>query len=148
MRPIHRLLVPIDFSPDSEAALDWAIGFARKLGAEIDLLHSYEPGTLITLYGVGFPDTLDDELRRAAQKQLSEVAHRVASEGIHVREHVVREPPDQAIAEQAEKLAADMIVMGSRGRRGFAHVMLGSVAERTIRRAQCGVVAVKREEGA
>lgn len=146
MRPFHKLLVPIDFSPDSAAAIDWAIGLARKLGAEIDLLHSYEPGTLITLYGVGFPGTLDDEMRRAAQKQLSGVAHRVASEGIHVREHVVRDPPEEAIVEHAEKLSADLIVMGSRGRSGPAHVLLGSVAERTSRRAPCPVLVVKHAE--
>lgn len=146
MRPIHKLLVPIDFSPDSTAALDWAIGFAKKFSAEIDLLHSYEPGRMITLYGVGFPGTLDDEMRHAAQKRLSEAAHRVASESIHVREHIVREPPDEAIVEHAAKQGADMIIMGSRGHTGLAHVLLGSVAERTIRRAPCPVLVVKHEE--
>jgi nucleotide-binding universal stress UspA family protein len=147
MRPIRKLLVPVDFSPDSAAVLDWAIGFARKLGAEIDLLHSYEIPPLDTLYGVGFPGSLDDELRRAAKTQLSELAHHVASEGIHVREHVVRDPPAEAIVEHAEKLGADLIVMGSRGRSGLAHVLLGSVAERTIQRAPCPVLAVKYAEG-
>ena len=147
MQSIRRILVPVDFSPDSSAALDWAIGFARKLAAEIDLLHSYELSPLVSLYGVGFPGSLDDELRRAAEKKLADFAHRARAEGIRVRVSVVRDPAADAILEHAEELGSDLIVIGARGQSRLPHILLGSVAERVIGRAACPVLAVRSEPG-
>ena len=143
MSSIQRILVPIDFSENASHALEWAIDFARDLGAEIDLLHAYATSPNLGVYGVDLPGTLEEDVRRAAQKQLAAVAHDVAAKGIRVREHLAREDPSVAIAEQAQMLGSDLIVMGTRGLGGFQHLLLGSVTERTIRHAPCPVLSVK-----
>jgi len=143
MAPYRKILVPVDFSEHSARALDHAIALAKAFGAEIALLHSYEVMPIVTLYGVGYPDSLDAELREAATKRLAGWREKVAGEGITVSDRVVSGPPAEEIHDVALDLGVDLIVMGTRGLRGLKHVMLGSVAERTLRRAPCPVLAVK-----
>ncbi len=143
MQTIRKILVPIDFSEHSARALDTAIGFAKTFGAEIELVHSYEVTPIVTLYGVGYPETLHADLRKAAIERVSSWLEKVHSEGVAARQHVVGSPPVEAITEIADEVGADLIVMGTRGNRGLKHVMLGSVAERTIRFAKCPVLTVK-----
>jgi nucleotide-binding universal stress UspA family protein len=143
MQPIRKILVPVDFSDHSARALDHAIGLAKVFGAEIDLLHSYEVTPIVTLYGVGYPATLDADLRGAATQRLSTWREKALGEGLTVRQHVVSSPASEAIVDLAKEMGVDLIVMGTRGLRGLKHVMLGSVAERTLRRAPCPVLTVR-----
>lgn len=143
MRAIRKILVPVDFSEHSARALEMAIGLAKTFGAEIELMHSYEVTPIVTLYGVGYPETLDADLRAAALRRISEWTEKVQGEGVAVRQHVVSSFPAEAIVDLADELEVDLIVMGTRGLRGLKHVMLGSVAERTLRRASCPVLTVK-----
>lgn len=143
MRAIRKILVPVDFSEHSARALEMAIGLAKMFGAEIELMHSYEVTPIVTLYGVGYPETLDADLRAAALRRISEWTEKVQREGVAVRQHVVSSFPAEAIVDLADELEVDLIVMGTRGLRGLKHVMLGSVAERTLRRASCPVLTVK-----
>jgi len=146
MEAIRRILVPVDFSEHSERALEHAIGLAKVFGAEIELLHSYEVTPIVTLYGVGYPETLDRDLREAATRRLAEWCEKVQTEAVPVRQHVVPSFPAEAIVDQAGELDVDLIVMGTRGLSGLRHVMLGSVAERVLRRAPCPVLTVKEPE--
>jgi len=144
MREIHRILVPVDFSDHSQRALDEAIGFAKAFGAEVHLLHSYQMHPqAIAPYGIVVPETFEHDVRMAALQRLSEWRDKVSAAGCKVREHITPHFPSEAIAETAERLAADLIVMGTRGVTGLRHVLLGSVAERTIRTAPCPVLTVK-----
>ena len=145
MKSIRRILVAVDLSKHSTAALDWAIAFAREIGAEIELVHCYEISPLVSAYGERFPDTYDAALRRAAGSGLSDQAHRVAAAGVRVREHLVKGDPSQEILECARQVGAELIAIGTRGASGLEHLLLGSVAERVIRRAPCPVVAVRSE---
>ena len=70
----------------------------------------------------------------------------VTNRGIAASGHVVADPAAPAIAHAAEELHADLIVMGTRGLSGLKHVVLGSVAERTVRLAPCPVMTVKADE--
>ena len=67
--------------------------------------------------------------------------------GLVAMAHLAELPPAQAITQTAEEIGADVIVMGTRGLAGLKHVLLGSVAERTIRTAPCPVITIKEEQG-
>ena len=140
---VDRILVPTDFSPGAEEALEHAIEFARTFSAEIHLVHSFatNPGC-ITPYSPGVPYEMIAAIRKAAASRLTEEVETVKQAGIEVREHLVEEHPSQAIASVAEQIEADLIIMGTRGLTGLKHIMLGSVAERVVRIAPCPVLTV------
>jgi nucleotide-binding universal stress UspA family protein len=141
---IHRILVPVDFSDHAQRALDEAIDFAKAFGAEVHLLHSYQiHPQAIAPYGIVVPETLDHDLRMAALQRLSEWRDKVTAAGCKGLEHITADFPVDAIQGMAERVQADLIVMGTRGLTGFKHVLLGSVAERTLRTAKCPVLTVK-----
>jgi universal stress protein A len=154
MLPIQRILVPVDFSEHSEHALDEAIGLAKQFGAELHLLHCYQiypPGAFGYPYAVALPGTFEGAVRESVTARLSGWREKAAARGVRVEQHLSVDFPSHGIVELAEKLPADLIVIGTRGLSGVKHVVLGSVAERTIRHAPCPVLAVKHaksEEGA
>jgi len=138
------ILVPHDFSDDANAALETALDLARRLGAEVHLLHSYQqPIDVITPYGVAIPAGLLPEIRAAALARLRQIAERHAGSGVPLQVRVVEGSPSVAITDAAEQLRADLVVMGTRGLTGLRHLLLGSVAERTLRTARCPVLTVK-----
>jgi universal stress protein A len=142
---IRKILVPIDFSDHSQSALDDAVELARKFGAELHVLHCYP------LYPIGGgspydlppPPGFDRVIREPAKQQLSEWAGKARTNKVRVQEHLSANVPSEGIAELAKSLGADLIVMGTRGLSGLKHVVLGSVAERTVRIAPCPVMTVK-----
>jgi nucleotide-binding universal stress UspA family protein len=140
---VERILVPTDFSESAKEALDYAIEFAKPFSAEIHLLHSFaaNPGS-ITPYSPGLPFDFVEAVRNAAKARLNEEAERVSAAGVEVHQHVKDDVPFEAIASMAEKLSADLIIMGTRGTTGLKHILLGSVAERTVRIAPCPVLTV------
>ena len=143
---IKNILVPIDFSADSEAALDWAMDLAKDSGAQIHLLHAHQPITVgASMYGVGIPLDYDQQLREAASKRLAEWSTRVSENGLKASSELVLTPPTDAITHAAKDLPADLIVIGTRGLSGLSHLLMGSVAERTVRLAHCPVVTVKNK---
>lgn len=144
------LLVPYDFSPHSRAALDTAVDLARRLGARrLELVHVLQPPSFAY---PGFEGTIAVppnlvELERALWDSLAQVADDVRSPDVPLEIQVVQaESVAGTLCEVAEKRGADLIVMGSHGRTGLAHVFLGSVAERTLRRAPCPVLTVRGDE--
>jgi nucleotide-binding universal stress UspA family protein len=144
---VKRILVPVDFSKPSLAALDYAITFVQPLEAELVLLHVVEPfyfSGVNGMYGVGF-DTgaVSAELERSAHQQLARLATRLRSRRVPVRTLVEIGPAAQMIADCATKLRADMIIMATHGRTGFSHLLLGSVAERVVRSAPCAVLTLR-----
>lgn len=145
---IKRVLVPVDFSRDSLAALDYAVEFTKPLEAEIVLLHVIEPvyyATPADLYATS-PNLalLLEEQRRAAQTQLQKLVQKIASASRKARALLKSGPPAQVIAETAQKPKADLIIMATHGRTGLAHVLLGSVTERVLRIAPCPVLVVRK----
>ena len=142
---IERILVPLDFSEHSERALSHALGLAEKFAAAIDLLHSYRIsyGGLVP-YGVDFPATVYEDIRRYATAEMGKARDRVQAAGVACATHLTQDEPSRAIVSAAEELSADLIVMGTHGRTGLEHVALGSVAERTIRTAPCPVLTINR----
>jgi nucleotide-binding universal stress UspA family protein len=141
---LEQILVPTDFSAHAERALDAAIGLARRFGAKVHLLHAYHlPVTVATPEYVVIPRDFWTSVREAASKKLSDLVDRVRGEGLEVEAHLTEMAAAPAITEAAEKLGVDLIVMGTRGNTGLKHVLLGSVAERTLRTAPCPVLTLK-----
>jgi nucleotide-binding universal stress UspA family protein len=138
------ILVPLDFSPHAEKALAKAIELARRFQGRIHLVHSYPVYVgAVSPYGMVVPESFDRECRDAADRELSKWADRVRQAGIPVETTITPIPPSEAIVSTAEEIGADLVVMGSRGLTGLKHVLLGSVAERTLRHAHCPVLVVK-----
>ena len=144
MKRIEKILVPVDFSEHSASALEMAIGLAKALGARIQLLHCYQIQPLgISPYGIVLPENFDSEIRQAAERRVDEWRANVVLEGIEVDVSLSSRLPSLEISETASEVGADLIVMGTLGLAGIKHVLLGSVAERTLRLAPCPVLTVK-----
>ncbi len=143
---IHRILVPTDFSESAERACQTASVLARALDASIHLLHVVHlPVQAVSPEAPIVPVGFWRDLVAHAEKCVAAVRKKLEAEGVRVASEVLEDVPDLAIAAAAKRLPADLIVMGSRGLTGLKHVLLGSVAERTVRNAPCPVLTVKVE---
>jgi universal stress protein A len=138
------VLVPTDLSPSAEQALDYAIRLARPLNARLILLHVIQPDPMAGVdMGVALPATSLQEVEAAVQGSLEAALARVTAAGL-TAERVIRYGiPVQEIVDTARARRVDLIVMGTHGRTGFLHVLLGSVAEKVIRLAPCSVLVVR-----
>jgi nucleotide-binding universal stress UspA family protein len=144
MTAFQKIIVPVDFSDHSSRALDVAIELAQKFGGRLHLIHAYPiHPLLLTPYGMNVPVDFEREFRRAADQQMAACAERARKAGVAVETTCTPDSPSEAIVRCAEKIGADLIVMGTRGLTGLKHVVLGSVAERTLRMAPCPVLTVK-----
>ena len=151
MGDYRTFLIPYDFSDPVRAALFAGVDLARRLGADVHLVHVIQPpaytyaGLPGTASAAATPLGLNDE----AARSLDDVAASLDVGSGSVTTHVLEGMNVAAIVcEAAEKLAADLIVMGTHGRTGLAHAFLGSVAERTVRQAPCPVLTVRAPEEA
>lgn len=149
-RFLQRIVVPTDFSPASERALDFAIPLARREQAAISLVHVLDPQALAPRATRIQPAVeqmvLEPELERSIQEELVRRAE-ARLVGIQFDTTLVLGGRvAEAIVEHARKKSADMIVISTHGRTGFAHLTIGSVAERVVRLAACPVLTVRAEE--
>jgi nucleotide-binding universal stress UspA family protein len=149
--PLHfqTILVPVDFSASSHAAVDLAADLAQAAGpAHIILAHAYYlPADIEGL----LPDDqgpLLDRLSKAATHELEGLLIGLQDRGISSEFLVVRGYPERTITALAEDKGADVIVMGTRGRTGLAHIALGSIAERVVQTAKCPVITTRAEKNA
>lgn len=137
---ISRILFPTDFSHDAEHAFQYALTFARKLGAELHLLHVIYFPPQTPEYDIG---QVIDSLVKNAEDSLKKLVESVPEPHPVFRLDVQVGVEHVEITKFAEREQIDLIVMGTRGRTGLAHVFLGSVAERVVRHAPCPVLTVK-----
>jgi universal stress protein A len=145
---IETILVPTDFSEHAEKAYAEAIQFAKVFGARIDLLHVYDIPDLASAYEITFPDQLEAGIRKTALRKLEAWKEQATAEGIETSTHIEFGAPGRIIAQHASEAKIDLIVMGTRGLGAVKHMLLGSVADRTIRTSPCSVLIVddhKRE---
>ncbi len=147
--PLHRILVPTDFSRPADQALARAVQVAKLTQAEIHLVHAYEFPTTIGALDVSLaiPQEFYDEIRDASMKQLDQRVKEAAATGLQAEGHLTVGPPARGILDAAARIGANLIVMGTRGRAGMKRVLVGSVAERTVRLASCPVLTVKDADG-
>ncbi len=158
---VTRILVPTDFSAGSELAYDHALDVARRRGADLVVLHVVEEFTDYSLlYSDFFPyqkpvqdfyEQAKERAKERIEKSLSEFseAHPESASTGH-KAIVATGPPSNAIIRAVEAESIDLIVIATHGRSGIAHALLGSTAEKVIRRAPCPVLVVRQpdEKGA
>jgi nucleotide-binding universal stress UspA family protein len=149
---IKKIMVPIDFSDCSQEALQYAGSLAQLFGAEVMLLHVIESpvyGVDLTLMQPG--ETSD--LRRKLSEMIEHAVDQMKAIGVTAEGRFVTGFPSVEIIKAVKEHGADLVVIGTHGRTGLAHILLGSTAERVIQRASCPVVTVKsakapKEKGA
>ena len=149
---IARILVPVDFSDCSLEAARYAAGLAGTFHASIELLHvieePFQSGVWSPDAYVPYVPELLTALRRDAERRLLKAKNLPGLAGLSVLTAVAVGRPSQAILDRAAEGDVDLIVMGTHGRTGVSHLMLGSVAERVLRRSPCPVLTVRGSSAA
>jgi nucleotide-binding universal stress UspA family protein len=147
MPTIRRILCPLDFSRFSQRALEHAVALGREFGAEVDAVHVSAVAPIAEHVGIGSPIVLEPARlrhseRAALEADLRDFAAETVATGVAVRTSLVEGDPVAAIVARAMTWPADLIVMGTHGRAGFDRLLLGSVAEKVLRKAPCPVLIV------
>ena len=139
---IEHILIAHDFSENAEPALVYAVAIAEKFRARLTLMHAYQRPAYA--YPESLVEDFDFETKvdRAAAKALEGVASRVRNAAIPVTVLLRKGTPSVEIVAAAEQTKADLIVMGTHGRRGLSRAVAGSVAESVVRTAACPVLTV------
>jgi nucleotide-binding universal stress UspA family protein len=133
-----KIVVGVDGSESSRAAMRWAADEARLRGVELHAVEAWEFSPLI--FAADVPMALD-ELRSSVVEHLHTVVTDEVGEGVEVTELVVERAPVAALLDHCE--ADDILVVGSRGRGGFAGLLLGSVSQQLVQHSTCPVVIIR-----
>jgi nucleotide-binding universal stress UspA family protein len=143
MLSLRQILVPVDFTETSDRALDYAVEVARKFDASITVLHAYQ----IPVYG--FPEgayitsaDVASQLSTAAQGRLDAMVESQKLAGVPMVSLLRDGVAWEEINTVAQENKADLIIIGTHGRRGLARALLGSVAENVIRTAKIPVLVI------
>lgn len=154
-----RWLVGHDFSPSGQRAAELAAADLTRLGGELHLVHVYSVPSIPLSYEwgpadglVSSPRDLESALKADVARSIEDAAERLRERfpDVEIFTQVHAGRPAEALLAAAEELGADRIVLGTAGRTGLSHLLLGSVAERVVRLAPCPVLVVKgppREAG-
>ncbi|MBI3929461.1 MAG: universal stress protein [Armatimonadetes bacterium] len=148
----RKILVPLDGSSLAEKALAPALDLARLASAEIVLVRASDQAALMVPMSGPYPPgplpmDLVTRLRHEAERYLASVAQTVREAGLVVTWQVQEGHPAEVVLETARSEGADLIVMASHGRTGLSRFLLGSVAEKVLRRASCQVLLVPARVG-
>jgi nucleotide-binding universal stress UspA family protein len=145
MVPIRRILFPTDFSEPADHAWPFALHFAQEFGAEIHLLHVVAPPPrMMEAYAGNFdPAKFAEVLTAEANASLDRFVQEAKVRNIPSQSEVRVGVDFHEIVDYARSHQIDLIVMATHGRTGLAHALVGSVAEKVVRKAPCPVLTVK-----
>ncbi len=138
---IQRILVPVDFSSYSKSTIEYASMIAKRFNATILLMHVIDS----TPYSVTDTFKVVDHqkvLETLAGSLLQNLVEDLRARNLEVKSHLVWGNPNREILDTAQRETADLIVMGTHGRTGLPHVIIGSVAERTVRLSRIPVLTI------
>jgi nucleotide-binding universal stress UspA family protein len=137
------ILVATDFSAAGELAVDQALALAAKVGAQVHVLHAYELPILGFPDGVVIPDTeIASRILGWAEKELAACVARRKESAVTIFPILEQADPRQAVLTVAKRISADLVVMGTHGRRGVARALIGSTAEAVVRASTVPVLTV------
>jgi len=144
---VRCILVPIDFSEHAAPVMEWAAHLAQNHGSRMVLMHAYHlPVEFQQMEGAYLPADFWSNVKTEAQRTLEGHAERIREQEIEVETAVREGYPATAIVEEAERLGASLVVIGTHGHTGLKHLLLGSVAERVVQKAPCPVLTVKHPD--
>ncbi|HEY1326641.1 MAG TPA: universal stress protein [Casimicrobiaceae bacterium] len=146
----HRILVPVDGSAASQRGVEEALRLAQALDARVSMLHVLDSAPIVAAPDMAayVPQVIDD-LRLAGQQIAEQAKARADAAGVGsdvILADAGGRPVFEAIIEQAQRVDADLLVMGTHGRRGIARVLMGSDAEGVVRNARVPVMLVRGPE--
>lgn len=148
-----KIVAATDFSEDSKLALSFAEELARKFSADLIVLHVDQPLAPVMMtpelgpaMDVGAMGRIAEEQRLLAQRELDKIAGRLRDGGLKVKSMLKVGSPFLEILHTAQNEGADLIVLGTHGRTGLAHVLMGSVAERVVQKAPCPVLTIRHPD--
>ena len=158
MQDIRRIVVPVDFHRHTDTVADYAHFVATRLGAGVVFVHVVQSlarsltatDLSATVYGDLFPAAfveIDADLLKLARERMQELVERYRAHLTDCAGEVIEGDPADRIVAFAAEHQADLIVMGTHGARGIEKILLGSVAERVLKRAACPVVIVNPYRG-
>lgn len=146
----RKILVPLDGSATAARGLEEAVGLARATGASLVLVHVIDAFPLaMDMTSAGAWEAMVDGLRKHGQGLLEQARSVARDHGVQASDKLVEFPASRvadAIIDEAVAQGCDLIVMGSHGRRGFSHAMLGSDAERVLKASRVPVLVVRHPE--
>jgi universal stress protein A len=142
---IEKIVLPTDFSEHSKAAVPYAIDLARKYKAELHLIHVFDDKALdpvLVAYSNSVKEYLG-KMRGGFDEAVEKLTAEFDTTDLNLVKVFISGIPFLEIVRYAQKNCADIIVMGSQGRTGLAHMFLGSTTEKVLRKAPCPVLAVR-----
>jgi nucleotide-binding universal stress UspA family protein len=139
MSTIKHILVPVDFSPASDRALDKAVQLAQAFDARITLLHIWSLPAVGYAEGLAWPI---DDLQQAAREALGDVYAKTVKLHPNTDSVLLEGNEWKQILETVKNRGCDLVVMGTHGRRGLPRLLLGSVAEKVVRLSTVPVLTV------
>ncbi len=146
MADFKHILCAVDFSPTSKHALEYAMALAGRLGAALEVIHVHQaPAYAMPDGAFELPPDLLEDLTEQLQNHLNEFVKSVSQAGVTVSTRLREGVPYEEIVQTAKERGADMIVIGTHGRTGFSHLLMGSVAERVVRSSEIPVVTVRTQ---
>jgi nucleotide-binding universal stress UspA family protein len=145
-----RIVCPVDYSEFSESGLAYGLHMAKVFDAELLLLHVVEI-PYVPSYGLAGEADLSvpiEKLESSARDEMESLVKRSKERHANTQGEVLTGTPFLEIINYARECAADLIVMGTHGRTGLSHMLIGSVAEKVVRKAPCPVLTVKHPDHA
>jgi len=144
MKTIDKILFPIDLTEDFQALFPWVMTFAKKFNATLYVLFVTQDLAEFSTFYVPHVNikSFQDEVMKSAQQKLKEVVQQSFKDFPKVESGVAVGAPAEKIIETAKKQKADLIVMGTHGRKGIERTIFGSVADKVVREAPCPVVCI------
>lgn len=142
MIELRNLLLPVDFSEPSLKATEYAVSLARRFNSALHVLHVIEDPVVYLPMFESYPLPTREQFETYAQDRLENWISEEDSEGIKVELLWRHGSPNLEIIDYAGDSKIDLIVMGTHGRGVAAHLLLGSVAEKVVRKAPCPVLTV------
>jgi nucleotide-binding universal stress UspA family protein len=144
----QHILVPMDFSTPSDQAFNYALELAGRLQARITLVHVIQLPALGAPVAGSLPVSYLHDLEVKTAELMESYAQRVREAGLECDTAIVQGVPSQQITDLAHTSGVDLIVMGTHGRTGLQHLLMGSVAEKVVRMAPCSVLVTRRSSPA
>ena len=144
-----KIVIGLDRSPCSRAALDYLRTLSRREGARVIVVSAVRTPVLayseVYVPAMGLDEEAMQEQMRASQELVSEAEKKLRLAGLTTEARVIRGDPGEAIVKVARTEGADLVVVGSHGRTGIAKLFLGSVASHVVTHAPCSVLVVKAD---
>jgi nucleotide-binding universal stress UspA family protein len=145
-----KILVPLDGSPTAARGFEEAVGLARVTGASLQLLHVVDTYPFaLEMATASTWQQIVDGMKEAGQAVLDRARQTAQDHGVAAAAKLIEGPSGRVadtVLDEAREAGCDLIVMGTHGRRGFSHVMMGSDAERVVRESPLPVLLVRHPE--